>query len=99
MICMCFLYWLLAMTALSDNLTLTLSMVFIIFHAGNEFGHPEWLDFPRLGNNDSYHYCRRQWNLVDDPSLKYCYLNAFDRDMIRVESQYSWLSDNQVSNT
>ena len=33
---------------------------------GNEFGHPEWLDFPRIGNNQSYHYCRRQWNLVGE---------------------------------
>jgi 1,4-alpha-glucan branching enzyme len=38
---------------------------------GNEFGHPEWLDFPREGNGWSYHYCRRQWSLVDNPDLKY----------------------------
>ncbi|KAG7166036.1 1-4-alpha-glucan-branching enzyme-like [Homarus americanus] len=38
---------------------------------GNEFGHPEWLDFPRLGNNESYHYARRQWNVVDNGLLKY----------------------------
>ena len=38
---------------------------------GNEFGHPEWLDFPREGNNDSYMYARRQWNLVDDTLLRY----------------------------
>lgn len=31
---------------------------------GNEFGHPEWIDFPRIGNEWSYHYCRRQWSLV-----------------------------------
>lgn len=75
--------------------------------AGNEFGHPEWLDFPRVGNGwvfflfkfylspllslfsgfvvsvllrnrESYHHCRRQWNLVDDKMLRYQYLNAFD---------------------
>jgi len=51
---------------------------------GNEFGHPEWIDFPREGNNWSYKYCRRQWSLVDDPNLKYQYLNNFDREMIRV---------------
>lgn len=33
---------------------------------GNEFGHPEWLDFPRKGNDQSFHYCRRQWNLVGE---------------------------------
>ena len=49
---------------------------------GNEFGHPEWIDFPREGNGWSYHYCRRQWHLADDPNLKYQYLRAFDRDMI-----------------
>jgi len=49
---------------------------------GNEFGHPEWLDFPREGNDWSYHYCRRQWSLVDDPNLKYRHLAAFDRAMV-----------------
>src|SRR5205807_2121023 len=38
---------------------------------GNEFGHPEWIDFPREGNNFSYHYARRQWSLVDNPELLY----------------------------
>lgn len=51
---------------------------------GNEFGHPEWIDFPRAGNNWSYRYARRQWHLVDDPNLKYRYLARFDRDMIRL---------------
>ncbi len=49
---------------------------------GNEFGHPEWIDFPREGNGWSYHYCRRQWNLVDNESLRYCELNEFDRAMV-----------------
>ncbi|GHV50763.1 1,4-alpha-glucan branching enzyme [Bacteroidia bacterium] len=49
---------------------------------GNEFGHPEWIDFPREGNNWSYKYARRQWQLVDDPELKYYFLAAFDREMI-----------------
>ena len=49
---------------------------------GNEFGHPEWIDFPRKGNNWSYHYARRQWNLADDPKLKYQFLGNFDREMI-----------------
>jgi 1,4-alpha-glucan branching enzyme len=51
---------------------------------GNEFGHPEWIDFPRNGNNWSFKYARRQWNLVDDLLLKYHYLGDFDRDMIRL---------------
>ena len=54
---------------------------------GNEFGHPEWIDFPRAGNGWSYHYCRRQWNLVDDPQLKYRYLNDFDQAMAKIAKQ------------
>jgi 1,4-alpha-glucan branching enzyme len=49
---------------------------------GNEFGHPEWIDFPREGNNWSYHYARRQWSLVDHPDLRYKFLGAFDQEMI-----------------
>ncbi|MBE6638169.1 MAG: 1,4-alpha-glucan-branching enzyme [Ruminococcaceae bacterium] len=49
---------------------------------GNEFGHPEWIDFPREGNGWSYHYCRRQWNLVDNNFLRYGELNNFDSAMI-----------------
>ena len=49
---------------------------------GNEFGHPEWIDFPREDNGLSYHYCRRQWSLQDNPFLKYKRLGDFDRDMV-----------------
>lgn len=49
---------------------------------GNEFGHPEWIDFPREGNGWSHQYARRQWELVDREDLKYKYLNRFDNDMI-----------------
>ena len=55
---------------------------------GNEFGHPEWIDFPRPGNGNSFHYCRRQWSLADDPALKYEYLNHFDHDMIHTAAYY-----------
>jgi 1,4-alpha-glucan branching enzyme len=50
---------------------------------GNEFGHPEWVDFPREGNNWSYKYARRQWSLADNPELKYKFLAAFDQAMIK----------------
>ncbi|XP_030051980.1 1,4-alpha-glucan-branching enzyme [Microcaecilia unicolor] len=59
---------------------------------GNEFGHPEWLDFPRIGNNESYHYARRQFNLADDHHLRYRYLYAFDRDMNKLEERCGWLA-------
>ena len=49
---------------------------------GNEFGHPEWIDFPRKENQYSYRYCRRQWSLRDNPFLKYKRLGEFDEDMI-----------------
>ncbi len=51
---------------------------------GNEFGHPEWIDFPREGNGWSYFYCRRQWHLADDNNLKYCYLNEFDKKAVEL---------------
>ena len=50
---------------------------------GNEFGHPEWIDFPREGNGWSHKYARRQWNLVDNPELDYKFLGDFDKDMLR----------------
>jgi 1,4-alpha-glucan branching enzyme len=62
---------------------------------GNEFGHPEWIDFPRAGNNWSYKYARRQWYLVDDPNLKYRYLACFDRDMIQMMKAFRVFSDSQ----
>jgi len=58
---------------------------------GNEFGHPEWIDFPREGNNESYHYCRRQWNLRDDHLLRYKYLCSFEKSMLHLEQKYNWL--------
>ena len=51
---------------------------------GNEFGHPEWIDFPREGNGWSYKYARRQWNLVDNADLDYHYLGDFDQEMLKV---------------
>jgi 1,4-alpha-glucan branching enzyme len=58
---------------------------------GNEFGHPEWIDFPRKGNEWSYRYARRQWNLVDDTTLKYRFLAHFDKDMIALAQRFKLL--------
>ena len=55
---------------------------------GNEFGHPEWIDFPREGNGWSYKYARRQWNLVDNKELCYHYLNDFDMAMLKTIKRY-----------
>ena len=73
---------------------------------GNEFGHPEWIDFPREGNGWSYHYCRRQWSLVDNPNLRYRELGDFDKamisllkegDLLNAEPQNRWMhNDDKV---
>jgi 1,4-alpha-glucan branching enzyme len=64
---------------------------------GNEFGHPEWIDFPREGNNWSYKYARRQWDLIKNTDLKYQYLANFDRQMIDLQNKYNFLSDRYIS--
>lgn len=63
---------------------------------GNEFGHPEWLDFPRAGNNNSFWYARRQLNLTEDKLLRYKFLNEFDAAMQHLEEKYGWLHSPQA---
>jgi 1,4-alpha-glucan branching enzyme len=58
---------------------------------GNEFGHPEWLDFPRAGNDNSFWYARRQFNLTEDKLLRYGFLNEFDSKMQHLEQKFGWL--------
>ncbi len=58
---------------------------------GNEFGHPEWLDFPREGNQNSFQHARRQWSLAAKENLRYQYLLKFDHDMIALEKDYHFL--------
>ena len=60
---------------------------------GNEFGHPEWIDFPREGNGWSYAHARRQWSLADDGLLRYAQLGAFDRAMLALVRDYRVLHD------
>ena len=60
---------------------------------GNEFGHPEWVDFPREGNRGRYHYARRQWSLVDNPLLRYKGLNNFDQAMMHLDEKWNLLND------
>ena len=62
---------------------------------GNEFGHPEWIDFPRKGNNWSYRYARRQWSLADNPTLKYRFLSRFDQDMIALVKRFQVLASSE----
>ncbi len=69
-------------------LTNTLASDGYLNFMGNEFGHPEWIDFPREGNGWSYHHARRQWYLVN-PFLKYEYLANFDRAMMGIANKYN----------
>ena len=73
-------------------LTMSLGGEGYLTFMGNEFGHPEWIDFPREGNNWSYHYCRRQWSLADNPDLKYQYLNRFEVAMVALAKRLRILS-------
>ncbi len=60
---------------------------------GNEFGHPEWIDFPREGNGWSYQHARRQWSLAHNPDLRYAQLLHFDRDLIGLLRDHRVLED------
>ena len=60
---------------------------------GNEFGHPEWVDFPRPDNGYSHHYARRQWSLIEQPHLHYHELRDFDAAMLALDPAYNLLSD------
>src|SRR5690606_10306561 len=59
---------------------------------GNEFGHPEWVDFPRLGNDWSYQHARRQWSLAEDPLLRYHHLAEWDKAMLALGKEYQILA-------
>jgi 1,4-alpha-glucan branching enzyme len=60
---------------------------------GNEFGHPEWIDFPRAGNHWSYAHARRQWSLAEDHLLRYGGLERFDAAMMQLDICHSVLTD------
>lgn len=63
---------------------------------GNEFGHPEWVDFPREGNGNSYKHCRRQWSLVDHEALRYSFLAAFDKAMLAIDEPFGLLESDLI---
>jgi 1,4-alpha-glucan branching enzyme len=64
---------------------------------GNEFGHPEWVDFPREGNNWSYQYARRQWSLADTPHLRYAQLYAWDQVIIQLIKDHQLLKSGSAT--
>jgi 1,4-alpha-glucan branching enzyme len=63
---------------------------------GNEFGHPEWVDFPRDGNGWSFHYARRQWSLADNDALLYSDLQRFDAAMQHMGAETGLLEDEHI---
>jgi 1,4-alpha-glucan branching enzyme len=69
-------------------ITLSLGGQAYLNFIGNEFGHPDWIDFPREGNRWSYQYARRQWSLIENPGLKYHYLGAFDHEMLSMVKKH-----------
>ncbi|MBR7101091.1 MAG: alpha amylase C-terminal domain-containing protein [Clostridia bacterium] len=79
-----------ALHKLIRMVTMTLGGEGYLNFMGNEFGHPESIDFPREGNGWSYFYCRRQWHLTDDTNLRYEFLNNFDKEMIH------FIADNKI---
>ena len=78
--------------------TITLASDGYLNFMGNEFGHPEWIDFPREGNGWSYKYARRQWSLSENGFLKYEWLENFDRAMLKFVRKYRVLSKPQAVN-
>jgi len=77
--------------------TMTLAGEGYLNFMGNEFGHPEWIDFPREGNGWSHYYCRRQWHLADDGLLKYQGLLEFDKAMVALAKEKKIFSDAPTS--
>jgi len=63
---------------------------------GNEFGHPDWIDFPRTGNNYSHEYCRRRFHLARNPDLLYRHLLAWDRACIHLQRDHPFMHSNHL---
>ena len=79
-------------------ITLALGSEAYLNFMGNEFGHPEWIDFPREGNGWSHHYARRQWSLAENGYLKYEWLERFDREMLRFARKYRVMTKPAAAN-
>ncbi|MDO4357777.1 MAG: alpha-amylase family glycosyl hydrolase [Clostridia bacterium] len=77
-------------------ITLTVGGEGYLNFMGNEFGHPEWIDFPREGNGWSYKYARRQWSLADNGMLKYEWLGNFDKDMLKFVRKHRVLAKSDL---
>mmetsp|Transcript_8804 Transcript_8804/g.15174 ORF Transcript_8804/g.15174 Transcript_8804/m.15174 type:complete len:725 (+) Transcript_8804:121-2295(+) len=90
----------LALHKMLRALTMALGGEGYLTFMGNEFGHPEWIDFPRDGNGNSYHHARRRWDLAENPSLRYKYLERFEQGIMDLDEAFSFMrSDHYVSLT
>ncbi len=79
-------------------ITLALASEGYLNFMGNEFGHPEWIDFPREGNGWSFHYARRQWSLSENGFLKYEWLKEFDMAMLKFARKYHVMAKRDLYN-
>ena len=79
-------------------LTLSLGSDAYLNFIGNEFGHPEWIDFPREGNGWTFHFARRQWSLADDENLRYSQIAEFDRDMLAFAARRALIPHTDMAN-
>lgn len=86
-----------ALTKIIRLLTITTINGGYLNFMGNEFGHPEWIDFPREGNSWSHHYARRQWSLADNKELRYSELLAYDHDLVSLLSEAEGFQQTNVS--
>jgi 1,4-alpha-glucan branching enzyme len=82
-----------ALTNMAKLLTFSLAGEAYLNFMGNEFGHPEWIDFPREGNNESFHHARRLWSLSQNETLRYSDLQRFDSAMLALDTGYDLLTD------
>ncbi|MDX1931735.1 MAG: alpha amylase C-terminal domain-containing protein [Capsulimonadales bacterium] len=82
-----------ALRKLIELITFALAGEAFLNFMGNEFGHPEWIDFPREGNGFSYRHARRQWSLAENPDLFYADLLRFHRMLLQLDIRYGLLSD------
>jgi 1,4-alpha-glucan branching enzyme len=79
-------------------LTMTLAGEAYLNFMGNEFGHPEWIDFPTKANNWSYKYACRHWSLMDNQELRYADLANFDREIISLAKAHNLMLADDLLN-
>ena len=85
-----------ALHKLARAMTLALGGDAWLNFMGNEFGHPEWVDFPRDGNGWSHDKARRLWSLADAPDTRYAQLGAWDRALMALDERHGMLASDHL---